>query len=80
MQNSLTRKPIEIKIATVVAVAVLLHQSEIATLETALKEMTADTPDFLMMNSPLLMSNRLPKALWTGSHCLACLNHMDSKL
>lgn len=46
MQNSLTRKPIEIKISTVVAVAVLLHDATIAVLETALKEMTAGTPDF----------------------------------
>ncbi|CAN5889841.1 septum site-determining protein MinC [soil metagenome] len=46
MQNSLTRKPIEIKIATVVAVAVLLHEAAIPALEAALKEMTAGTPDF----------------------------------
>jgi septum site-determining protein MinC len=46
MQNSLTRKPIEIKIATVVAVAILLHEAEIPLLENALKEMTAGTPDF----------------------------------
>lgn len=46
MQNSLTRKPIEIKISTVVAVAVLLHDATITVLETALQEMTAGTPDF----------------------------------
>ncbi len=46
MQNSLTRKPIEIKIATVVAVAILLHEAEISLLDNALKEMTAGTPDF----------------------------------
>ena len=46
MQNSLTRKPIEIKIATVVAVAVLLHDSDITVLDAALKAMTAGTPDF----------------------------------
>jgi septum site-determining protein MinC len=46
MQNSLTRKPIEIKIATVVAVAVILHQAAIPVLEAALKEMTAGTSDF----------------------------------
>ncbi|MBI1834337.1 MAG: septum site-determining protein MinC [Burkholderiales bacterium] len=46
MQNSLTRKPIEVKISTVVAVAVILHESSLASLETALKEMTGDTPDF----------------------------------
>ena len=46
MQNSLTRKPIEIKIATVVAVAVLLHDSDITVLDAALKAMTSGTPDF----------------------------------
>lgn len=46
MQNSLTRKPIEIKISTVVAVAVLLHDASIAVLDAALKSMTAGTPDF----------------------------------
>lgn len=46
MQNSLTRKPIEIKISTVVAVAVLLHDASIAVLDAALKGMTAGTPDF----------------------------------
>jgi len=46
MQNSLTRKPIEIKISTVVAIAVILNEAVLATLETALKEMTGGTPDF----------------------------------
>ncbi|MBI1771487.1 MAG: septum site-determining protein MinC [Burkholderiales bacterium] len=46
MQNSLTRKPIEIKISTVVAVAILLHDSAFPVLEAALKEMTAGSPDF----------------------------------
>lgn len=46
MQNSLTRKPIEIKISTVVAVAILLHDSAFPVLEAALQEMTAGSPDF----------------------------------
>lgn len=46
MQNSLTRKPIEIKISTVVAVAVSLNACALATLEQALKEMTGGAPDF----------------------------------
>ncbi len=46
MQNSTTRKPIEIKISTVVAVAILLNVSSIPALEAALKEMTAGSPDF----------------------------------
>lgn len=46
MQNSLTRKPIEIKISTVVAVAILLNESSFPALEAALQEMTAGSPDF----------------------------------
>jgi septum site-determining protein MinC len=46
MQNSLTRKPIEIKISTVVAVSVILNEAALPTLEVALKEMTGGTPDF----------------------------------
>jgi septum site-determining protein MinC len=46
MQNNQTRKPIEVKIATVVAVALILNEAGIAELEIALKEMTAGTPDF----------------------------------
>lgn len=46
MQNSLTRKPIEIKISTVVAVSVILNEAALSTLEVALKEMTGGTPDF----------------------------------
>ncbi|MBR7779949.1 septum site-determining protein MinC [Undibacterium rugosum] len=46
MQNSLTRKPIEIKISTVVAVAISLHEASIPILAAALEEMTAGSPDF----------------------------------
>ncbi|MBR7801713.1 septum site-determining protein MinC [Undibacterium fentianense] len=46
MQNSLTRKPIEVKISTVVAVAVILNESLLSSLELALKEMTGGSPDF----------------------------------
>lgn len=46
MQNSLTRKPIEIKISTVVAVAVSLNESALSALEQALKDMTGGAPDF----------------------------------
>ncbi|NDI84643.1 septum site-determining protein MinC [Undibacterium crateris] len=46
MQNSLTRKPIEIKISTVVAVAISLHEASIPVLAAALEEMTAGSPDF----------------------------------
>ncbi|WMW81176.1 septum site-determining protein MinC [Undibacterium cyanobacteriorum] len=46
MQNSLTRKPIEIKISTVVAVAVSLNECALTKLEQALKDMTGGAPDF----------------------------------
>lgn len=40
------RKPIEIKISTVVAIAVILHDARLSTLETALKELTANSSDY----------------------------------
>lgn len=44
MQKS--RKPIEIKISTVVAVSAILNETNPAALDKALKEMTGGTPDF----------------------------------
>lgn len=46
MQNSKTKKPIEIKISTVVAVSVILHVAALPVLEAALGEMTGGAPDF----------------------------------
>ncbi|NMM36943.1 MAG: septum site-determining protein MinC [Glaciimonas sp.] len=46
MQNSKNKKPIEIKISTVVAVSVILHAAKLLVLETALREMTGGAPDF----------------------------------
>lgn len=46
MQKSQMRKPVEIKIATVVAVAIILTQATIPELEVALKSITAGSPDF----------------------------------
>lgn len=46
MQNSLTRKPIEIKISTVVAVAVILNEAELSRLALALQDMTGGASDF----------------------------------
>jgi septum site-determining protein MinC len=40
------RKPIEIKISTVVAIAVILHDAQLSVLEAALKEITASTGDY----------------------------------
>ncbi|PUA16356.1 septum site-determining protein MinC [Glaciimonas sp. PCH181] len=46
MPKNKTRKPIEIKIATVVAVSAILHDVDLSILDTALKEMTGGMPDF----------------------------------
>lgn len=40
------RKPIEIKISTVVAIAVILHDAQLSVLKTALKELTANSSDY----------------------------------
>lgn len=40
------RKPIEIKISTVVAIAVILHEAQLSILEPALKELTANSSDY----------------------------------
>ncbi|QJQ03242.1 cell division protein FtsZ [Herbaspirillum rubrisubalbicans] len=41
-----TRKPIEIKISTVVAISAILHETDPTSLEKALKEMTGGVADF----------------------------------
>ncbi|QRX83847.1 septum site-determining protein MinC [Glaciimonas sp. PAMC28666] len=46
MPKNKTRKPIEIKIATVVAVSVILHDVDLSVLDNALKEMTGGISDF----------------------------------
>ncbi|MDB5767388.1 MAG: minC [Collimonas fungivorans] len=46
MLKNKSRKPIEIKIATVVAVSAILHDSDPMVLEAALQEMTGGTADF----------------------------------
>ena len=46
MPKNKTRKPIEIKIATVVAVSVILHDVDLSVLDNALKEMTGGNSDF----------------------------------
>ena len=40
------RKPIEIKISTVVAIAVILHEAQLSVLDAALKELTANSSDY----------------------------------
>ncbi|MES2935234.1 MAG: septum site-determining protein MinC [Pseudomonadota bacterium] len=46
MQMTLPRKPIELKISTIVAVSAILRETDLAVLDVALKEMTGGTPDF----------------------------------
>jgi septum site-determining protein MinC len=46
MSKSQASKPIEIKISTVVAVAVILHESDPAILDDAMKKMTGGAPDY----------------------------------
>jgi septum site-determining protein MinC len=46
MSKSQSSKPIEIKISTVVAVSAILRTLDMATLDTALKQMTGGTPDY----------------------------------
>ncbi|MCD6027382.1 MAG: minC [Solimicrobium sp.] len=46
MQPQSQRNPIEIKISTVVAIAVILHDASLAVLSTALKKLTAHSSDY----------------------------------
>jgi septum site-determining protein MinC len=46
MSKTQTKKPIEIKISTVVAVAAILRESDLAALDTAMKQMTGGTSDY----------------------------------
>ena len=46
MSKTKTRKPIEIKIATVVAVSALLHESDSAAIDAAMREITCGESDY----------------------------------
>jgi septum site-determining protein MinC len=46
MSKSQTKNPIEIKISTVVAVAAILHDSDLAVLDVAMRKMTGGVPDY----------------------------------
>lgn len=46
MSRTKTRKPIEIKIATVVAVSATLHASDLAAIDAALRDITLGEPDY----------------------------------
>ena len=88
MQNSLTHKPVEIKISTVVVVALILHAAPVATLEAALKEMTAGTPDFFddefavidvenIASEPLDWATLIPLFKSCGLNPVAVRNALD---
>jgi len=44
--NHMQQKPVEIKISTVVAIAVILHEAQLPVLETALQQLTASSGDY----------------------------------
>jgi septum site-determining protein MinC len=46
MSKTQTKKPIEIKISTVVAVAAILRETDLGALDTAMKQMTGGTSDY----------------------------------
>jgi septum site-determining protein MinC len=46
MSKSSSRKPIEIKISTVVAVSAILHEADLAVLDAAMRDMTGGDADF----------------------------------
>lgn len=46
MSKSSSRKPIEIKISTVVAVSAILHEADLGVLDAAMRDMTAGDADF----------------------------------
>lgn len=46
MQPQIQRNPIEIKISTVVAIAVILHDADLSALAAALKKLTANSSDY----------------------------------
>ena len=54
------RKPIDIKISTVVAISAILHETDPAVLETALKEMTGGVTDFFEDEFAVLDIGSLP--------------------
>lgn len=61
MSKNQARKPLEIKISTVVAVAALLGDSDQATLSSALAQITGGTPDYFEDEFTLLdLGNLLP--------------------
>jgi septum site-determining protein MinC len=60
MSNNPVRKPIEIKISTVVAVAAILHDTEMPVLQQAMADMTGGAPDYFDGEFAILDLGGLP--------------------
>ncbi|MCA1324253.1 septum site-determining protein MinC [Herbaspirillum sp. alder98] len=60
------RKPIDIKISTVVAISAILHETDPTVLEKALKEMTGGVSDFFEDEFAVLDIGNLPGEALTG--------------
>jgi septum site-determining protein MinC len=67
MSKNKTSKPLEIKIATVVAVAALLGETDHAKLSAALKQLTGGTPDYFEDDFTLLDLGQISPAPAAGS-------------
>ncbi len=67
MSNTHARKPLELKISTVVAVAALLGDTDHARLSAALSQITGGTPDYFEDEFTLLDLGNLPNAIGPGS-------------
>lgn len=67
MSNTHARKPLELKISTVVAVAALLGDTDHARLSAALSQITGGTPDYFEDEFTLLDLGNLPSAIVPGS-------------
>jgi septum site-determining protein MinC len=60
MSTTQGRKPIEIKISTVVAVAAILHDADMAVLQRAMADMTGGAPDYFDGEFAILDIGQLP--------------------
>jgi septum site-determining protein MinC len=61
MSNTPVRKPIEIKISTVVAVAAILHDTDLTVLQEAMAEMTGGAADYFDDEFAILDIGQLPQ-------------------
>jgi septum site-determining protein MinC len=61
MSNTPVRKPIEIKISTVVAVAAILHDTSMPALQDAMAQMTGGAPDYFDDEFAILDIGQLPQ-------------------